>query len=669
MSNASSTSWPRDVNCEAPTRRAPFGNSGQHWTFSGVPPCPGWPMTLSRSGSRPLGSKNFGLRRRRNRLDARLAAGDEANVVAEAERLVAEHPLRERLWALLMLAEYRLGRQSEALRSYSRLRQLLAEELGIEPSPELQALELQILEQDPSLAEIRGLEVLSPHGVTTPVRNPYKGLRAFEEADAGDFFGRDDLVRKLRLALDRRGASRLVMLAGPSGTGKSSVVRAGLLSGLIAEGRSVAAMYPGIHPMTALAQAVTDLKGDGSVLVVDQFEELFTLVSEPGQRVAFLTAIADLATRDDGPWIVATIRADYLDELMAHAGLASLLDQALMLVPPMSEHEIRSARGGTRRGGWGRHRSGVGGRYHGGHHGTSVGAAAPTVCTHRPSSTVATGDRSPGTRTGRPVASWVRFARRADELYDSLDESGRATARRAFLRMVSMTSDGEPVRKRVGRSDLADLAQADGVLDAFGANRLVTFDRTPHGEPTIEVAHEALLRDWPLLRDWIEEARFELVAPPAALGGCRRLGRPSTERRLSACGNEARSIRRLAATLRLAFPNRAWVSHSQPGPFRDAAAGAKTASSRHLCGSRRRRGYCARPGSGRPARAEGSRTGTRSSRAERTGGRAEPGSTRGSGDRQRGATPGRPGSRARPPVVDRGVSCRFSTRRPAVQRS
>src|SRR5437660_8530323 len=85
-------------------------------------------------------------------LEARLRLGGHSEVVGQAEAAVAEHPLRERLWGLLMLALYREGRQAEALRAYQRVRTHLGEELGIEPSAELRALEQQILAQDPDLA-------------------------------------------------------------------------------------------------------------------------------------------------------------------------------------------------------------------------------------------------------------------------------------------------------------------------------------------------------------------------------------------------------------------------------------------------------------------------------------------------------------------------------------
>jgi Bacterial transcriptional activator domain len=116
--------------------------------------------------------------------DARLVSGEHRAVAAEAEVLVEQEPLRERRWAILALAQYRSGRQADALRSLHRARSTLADQLGIDPGPELVALEAAILRQDPSL-----VAVAEPPAITDDC--PYKGLGAYDEADIDSFFGRD----------------------------------------------------------------------------------------------------------------------------------------------------------------------------------------------------------------------------------------------------------------------------------------------------------------------------------------------------------------------------------------------------------------------------------------------------------------------------------------------
>src|SRR6185436_19692330 len=134
--------------------------------------------------------------------DAELACGRHAEAVAELEAMVAAEPLRERRWAMLMLALYRSSRQADALRTYQRARTLLGDELGIEPGPELRALEVAIATQDPSLdlvARRNGDRASSEDdGAFDPTAEPpYKGLVPFEPEDADLFFGRDGVVGEL----------------------------------------------------------------------------------------------------------------------------------------------------------------------------------------------------------------------------------------------------------------------------------------------------------------------------------------------------------------------------------------------------------------------------------------------------------------------------------------
>ena len=184
----------------------------------------------------------------------------EARRFADALALIAtardEEPLREDCVELLMLALYRSGRHVDALRAYEAHRQLLADELGVVPSPSLRQLHERILLHDESL----GLEPADLRTTRVPAHNPYKGLRPFREEDAGDFFGRDVLVEDMVSRVAE--GQRLIALVGPSGAGKSSVVAAGLVPRLRAGAVSgsadwrYATMLPGPRPLRDLA-AVT----------------------------------------------------------------------------------------------------------------------------------------------------------------------------------------------------------------------------------------------------------------------------------------------------------------------------------------------------------------------------------------------------------------------------
>ena len=208
-------------------------------------------------------------------LDARLASGEHREVAAEAEARVGEEPLRERRWAALALAQYRCGLQADALRSIQRARHTLVDQLGIDPGPELVELEAAILRQDPALSGQREPPAIS-------LQCPYQGLAPYDVGDRDRFFGRD---AEIAACLERLAASPLLVVAGPSGCGKSSLVRAGVTPALQRRGRQVVVFAPGSDPDAALTNALAPAP-DNAVLVVDQFEELFTLDdSDAGQIV------------------------------------------------------------------------------------------------------------------------------------------------------------------------------------------------------------------------------------------------------------------------------------------------------------------------------------------------------------------------------------------------
>lgn len=465
---------------------------------------------------------------REDHLDARLATGEASTVIVETKRLVAEHPLRERLWALLMIALYRAGQQGEALRTFSRMRQVLVEELGIEPSADLRDLEQRILDQDPTLVESVQVPPFSAAPSAPSVRNPYKGLRAFDEDDSADFFGREELVRRLRERMEARGGIRLVVLAGPSGAGKSSVVRGGLIPELRENEREIVVMFPGRDPFDALARAMARVTGESAVdvldrvqaggplsdrpmvVVVDQLEELFTL-AEPDDADRFLTLMSDGI--DLVQW-VATVRTDFLDRLLNHTNLGAVLEDLVVLVPPLQDHEVAAAVTGPAR---------------------QVGVevepelvseiirdvkARPGALPLLQFSITDTFERGhTGTLTVADYQAaggiFGALSRRADELYESMDEADRRAARQLLLALVTMTETGEGVRRRVLQETAMSLSVGHGnlqkVVERLGVLRLLTFDQDPEtGQATVEVAHEALITEWPRLAQWVADTREDL---------------------------------------------------------------------------------------------------------------------------------------------------------------
>ena len=472
------------------------------------------------------------------RIAADLQLGSNGTLVGELEELVGAHPLREQFRAQLMLALYRGGRQAEAVGLYHEGRRLLVDELGIEPSPELRELASRILRQEASLAA----DGDPAPGGEAELRNPYKGLHAFLESDADDFFGREQLVADL---VERVVAERFLAVVGPSGSGKSSVVLAGLVPEIRARGWQVAVMAPGAYPLEELEAALLRiaanppaslkeqldadelgllravkrvLPDDGSelLLVVDQLEEVFTLVEDEERRTQFLSSL-ELAVRDPRSRlrVVVTLRADFYDRPLLHRGFGEVMRDRVEPVLPLSLDELEQAIAGPARR--------VGAALEEGLLGRIVAdvvdePGALPLLQYALTELHERRDGSTLTRTAYGEIGGISgaIAGRAEALYRGLDEPGREAVRQLFLRLVTL-GEAADTRRRLDRADLDSLDVDQGrlalALDAFGAARLLSFDRDPRTEAaTVEVAHEALLSRWERLQDWIAAARDDLRA-------------------------------------------------------------------------------------------------------------------------------------------------------------
>ena len=242
------------------------------------------------------------------RIDAELMRGRAAEMVVELERLIAAAPLQERLRGQLMLALYRSGRQADALAVYREACGLLRDELGLTPCAELRELESMILRQDAGLDVDGGGDAPA-----SPVLCPFKGLAAFESSDAEFFFGRDRIVSEL---VARLAEWPLVGILGPSGIGKSSLLRAGVLPALRAGALPGSARWRqvllrgGKHPCDELRRALggdlRDVLADAGhevriVIAVDQLEELFTVCERGGRAERVPRAARDRRERPRTP--------------------------------------------------------------------------------------------------------------------------------------------------------------------------------------------------------------------------------------------------------------------------------------------------------------------------------------------------------------------------------
>jgi WD40 repeat protein/DNA-binding SARP family transcriptional activator len=384
-------------------------------------------------------------------------------------------------------------------------------------------------------------------GGPAPPRNPYKGLRPFTETDGADFFGRSALIDELTQAVE---AHPLVAVVGPSGSGKSSVVRAGLIPRIRSAppgvGRwLVTDMIPGSFPFEELAASLMRvavehppglvdrltsdedgllrvvsqfLPADDSrlLLIIDQFEELFTAVVSERTRALFLDSLVRVAQQElSRVTILVTIRADFFDRPLEHPELGRLVSEGLVTVtPPSTEGLVQAVVGPA-------HLVGLEVepglveeilRDAGGQPGTLplLQYALTELFDRRDGTMLTVGTYR---ATGGAVGA---LSTRAEELFGELAPRMQTVARQVFLRLVSVDALAGDTRRRVRVTDLRSLAvdpdALETVLGRFGEFRLLSFDRDPVTRtPTVEVAHEALLSQWPRLADWIDEERENLV--------------------------------------------------------------------------------------------------------------------------------------------------------------
>ena len=509
---------------------------------------------------------------------AEIDLGRASAAIPELERLVEAHPWRERAWGSLVLALFRAGRQGDALGAVERARARLADELGIDPGPELRRLHERVLAQDAELLRLpdavsdtghhpsvdpaeqerlraeaaalvrreahevavageqlrggraalaEGLFALqsspSPDSLPADVC-PWRGLASYDVEDRGWFAGRERLVAEL---LARVEADRLVVLVGASGSGKSSLARAGLV-GAIAAGTlmgsarwTTVVMRPGAAPMRELAsralgatQAAPTLgdlllrmaeEGAGAegelrtLLLVDQLEEVWTACSDEHERQAFLDALAAIAHETD-THVVLVVRGDHFPLLAGHPALASLARDATLLVGAPTRAEVRRmvevparAAGLDLEPGLAETISDDAG---------DAAGLLPLLST----SLMQLWERREGRRL--TYAHYVGLggltgavAHLAEEAYAALDEPDRAVARVVLLRLAGGTAGGDVVRRRVPLAVLDGLpGNTAEVVSSLAGARLLTVD-----DEAVEVAHESLFREWPRLAAWVAD--------------------------------------------------------------------------------------------------------------------------------------------------------------------
>ncbi|QRO01307.1 protein kinase [Archangium violaceum] len=408
--------------------------------------------------------------------------------------------------------------------------------------PDFAAIIARCLAPDPqdrfASAEVlcEALERLERSSAPAPLvaGNPYRGLAPFEAEHRELFFGRD---ADIRAVLDRLRHQPLVLVAGDSGAGKSSLCRAGVLPRVAAgalddarEQRPVT-LWPGHRPLEALAAAlapVLDRKeaelvtaladtpgwlgralreahqgGRGLLLFIDQLEELITL-SEPTQAAHFARILGELALPSAGVRVLLAVRGDFLTRLCSLPGLGEEAERALYILRPMSPEGVREAIVGPARG------RGV------------VFESAELVQTLVASTAHGVGSlpllqfalaelwerRDPArgriTRAALEEMGGVAGAlsRHADGVLARLSPAEREAARRLLLQLV--TGDGTRIER--GEEELVEASDGASLvaLRALIEGRLL-HTRTARGQPRCEIAHDSLIESWGTLRDWLDD--------------------------------------------------------------------------------------------------------------------------------------------------------------------
>jgi WD40 repeat protein/class 3 adenylate cyclase len=463
-----------------------------------------WPQPLDEAGVREIAALYLGadIEVPREVLDA------SEGVPRRVHEQLAEWAHQE--------ASRRLGDfASRAATRRSDLRSVEADLAG-------SVVDLQLVREQARLFAARAAEIAEA---------PYKGLAAFEVSDAEWFFGRERLVADL---VARLAGATLLGVVGPSGSGKSSAVRAGLVPALHAgvlpgsDGWCTLIMRPGDHPLRELDRTLwaglpdalrVSLQGSDTplrdlprvlaggarlVLVVDQAEEIFTACRDEAERDGFLGALAEAASDERGSVvIVLALRADFYGRCAAVPALAELLGTNHILVGPPTPDEYKRAieqpalRAGAR--------------------------VEPALVDELVAEVVGEPGALPllstallelwELREGRTISRHVALetggvrgavARLAEDAFGSLTEEQQEITRAVLLRLASIDEGDEAVRRRVPLSefDVERSPEVAQVVDALTSHRLVTVS-----EGTVEVAHEALLREWPRFRQWLDEDR------------------------------------------------------------------------------------------------------------------------------------------------------------------
>jgi WD40 repeat protein/transcriptional regulator with XRE-family HTH domain len=401
--------------------------------------------------------------------------------------------------------------QNQRLPDLTALKALFIPALHLKYEPELATRLL-------NLAQSARLEDVPAAGIA-----PYKGLLFFDQADADLFFGREALTTHLAervIDLAKNASSRFLAVVGASGSGKSSLVRAGLAVALQRAGWKMHVFTPTANPLKILAAYYnpTGVKnGQNHLVLVDQFEETFTLCRDENERSAFIERL--LAIARDKPvktTVVIALRADFYSHCAQYPLLREAVAAEQEYIGQMTTDELRRAiEEPARRGGW-EFESGLVDVLLNDIGADGMGQPEPGALPLLSHALLATWERRRGrifTLDGYRASGGVRgaIAETAESVFtDQLNRAQQDLARDVFLRLTELGEGNEDTRRRATLNELAhqsdEAIQLRVVLNTLAEARLITLN-----EDTAEVAHEALIREWQRLHEWLSQDREGLL--------------------------------------------------------------------------------------------------------------------------------------------------------------
>lgn len=467
-----------------------------------------------------------------------------------AQRWLALDPLHESVHRSLMILYAKNGDRSAALRQYETSRQLLQDELGVEPEPETTELYERLQTENRYVEETAGALAFAETAETffgPPPPSPYRGLFAFQEDDADYFFGRDVYVQQLLESVHQRA---MVAVIGPSGSGKSSLIFAGLIPALRHEVQWIIVPFrPGNDPFLGLASALVPhlepelsevdtlvetqklahalasdklkfsavvnriVKNNASVakllLVTDQFEELYTLCPAPQLRHDFLKNLFETIKqqsfqRNANFGLLFTLRADFMNQALAFRPLADGVQDAALMLGPMVRAELSEAiqrpaqiQGVT-------FEPGLVERIL-----DDVGEAPGNLPLLEFALAMLWEEQQNRllTHAGYEKIGGVQGALtgHAEAVYMALEPQKQEIARRMFTQLVWPGLGTEDTRRVAQRDELRELDWT--LVQQLADARLVITGRDALGNETVEVVHEALISNWGRLQKWMEADR------------------------------------------------------------------------------------------------------------------------------------------------------------------